>query len=85
MHQNEGQLSTELTAQGSQKELDLHSIRDNYAKSIPGILTGNSVEKPFGCRVSHEKMSSIRIQSLVEHDLQEGGAISHLTGSSLKK
>jgi len=42
MHQNEGQLSTELTAQGSQKELDLHSIRDNYAKSIPSILTGNS-------------------------------------------
>jgi len=45
VHQDEGQLSTELTAQGSQKELDLHSIRDNYAKRIPGILTGNSEKK----------------------------------------
>jgi len=48
-------------------------------------LIVETVEKPFGCRVSHKKMSSIRIQSLVEHDLQQGRTISHLTGSSLKK
>lgn len=45
MHEYEGQLGAQLTAQGAQEELHFDGIGDNNAEGIASILAGNPAER----------------------------------------
>lgn len=47
-------------------------------------LVVEAIEEPLRRRVRHEQVASVRIQGLVEHELQEGVAVPHLVGGGLK-
>lgn len=45
MHEYEGQLGAQLTAQGAQEKLHFDGIGDNNAEGIASILAGNPAER----------------------------------------